>query len=297
MLYVIIVLSIALLIMTIKYILYRRQVKNICRQLCLLEKEVTNYRVRTDISEKEVKELAEHINYICDSHNQKEILLVKKDKHLKETLTNVSHDIRTPLTSLKGYFQLLMSEEDAEQKLKYADVMSERMNNLSDLLDELFTYTKLQNEDYKLELGEYDMTKLVLDTIFSFYDMFKKKVYEPELDIDEKSYIVLCNDIAVKRIISNIIKNAVVHGTDTIKLSYKALDGWVCFACENRVEHPENIEVKQIFNRFYKADKARSEKSTGLGLAIAKEMVDKMGGSISADLQDDIFKIEVRFKQ
>ncbi len=295
MIYTVIVLSIALLIMTIKYILYRRQVKSICRQLELLEKEVTNYRVRTDISEKEVKALAEHINYICDSHNQKEILLVKKDKHLKETLTNVSHDIRTPLTSLKGYFQLLMSEEDAEQKLKYADVMSERMNNLSDLLDELFTYTKLQNEDYKLELGEHDMTKLVLDTIFSFYDMFKKKGYEPELDIDEKSCMVTCNDIAVKRVVSNIIKNAVLHGAGEVRLSYKIFEKNVVFTCENEVEHPEDIEVKHIFDRFYKADKARSEKSTGLGLAIAKEMVEKMGGSISAGLEGNVFRIEVRF--
>ncbi len=295
MLYAVIVLSIALVIMTIKYILYRRQVKSICRQLELLEKEVTNYRVRTDISEKEVKALAEHINYICDSHNQKEILLVKKDKHLKETLTNVSHDIRTPLTSLKGYFQLLMSEEDAEQKLKYADVMSERMNNLSDLLDELFTYTKLQNEDYKLELGEHDMTKLVLDTIFSFYDMFKKKGYEPKLDIDEKSCMVTCNDIAVKRVVSNIIKNAVLHGAGEVRLSYKTGDDGVIFVCENAVEHPEDIEITHIFDRFYKADKARSEKSTGLGLAIAKEMVEKMGGSIGASLDGDMFEVVVTF--
>ncbi len=296
MIYAIIVLSIALLIITIKYILYRRQVKNICRQLELLEKEVTNYRVRTDISEKEIKELAEHINYICDSHNKKEIQFINKDKNLKETLTNVSHDIRTPLTSLKGYFELLMSEEDAEQKLKYASVISERMGNLSDLLDELFTYTKLQNEDYKLELNNQDFTKLVLDTIFSFYDMFKSKGYEPELDIDDKSYKVVCNDIAVKRVISNIIKNAIVHGNGRVKLTYGLIEEYLVFSCENTVEHPEDIEVNQIFNRFYKADKARSEKSTGLGLAIAKEMIDKMGGTISAGLQGDMFGIEVKFK-
>lgn len=298
---VIIVLSIALIIVTIKYILYRRQIVSICRQLQFLENDMTNHKVRTDLKSKEILQLAELINDMCENHNKKEVILLNKDKRLKETLTSVSHDIRTPLTSLKGYFELLMSEEDMDKKLQYAGVMSERMDNLSDLLDELFTYTKLQNQDYQMEMSEQDMTKLTLETIFSFYEIFKEKGYEPSLDIDEKSYIVMCNDVAVKRVISNVIKNALVHGMGDIKLSYKMEERnndrkVIKFTCENTIPHPENMDITQVFDRFYKADRARKEKSTGLGLAIAKEMVERMGGKIEARLVGDIFKIVIYWK-
>lgn len=294
---IIAVLFVALIIITIKYILYRRQIKAICRQLEFLENDMTNHKVRTDLTDKEIVQLAELINQMCEDHNKKEITLLNKDKRLKETLTSVSHDIRTPLTSLKGYFQLLMSEEDVEKKLQYAGVMSERMDNLSDLLDELFTYTKLQNQDYKLDMEKWDMTKLVLDTIFSFYEIFKEKGYEPQLDIDEKSYKVLCNDVAVKRVFSNVIKNALVHGMGDIKITYGVSTDakQVHFTCENVIHHPENMDITQVFDRFYKADKARNEKSTGLGLAIAKEMVERMAGSIEAKLEGNRFILYISF--
>lgn len=313
---IIIVLFVALTIITIKYILYRRQVKEICRQIQFVSANTTNHKVPTDLDTKEIVQLAELINQMCEEHNKKEVELLNKDKRLKETLTSVSHDIRTPLTSLKGYFELLMSEEDVEKKLQYAGVMSERMDDLSDLLDELFTYTKLQNQDYKLDMEEHDMTKLVLDTIFSFYEIFKEKGYEPQLDIDEKSYKVLCNDVATKRVFSNVIKNALVHGMGDIRLAYKMVEKTeaednslesnrkstkdfvrkeILFTCENSLAHPENMDITQVFDRFYKADKARNEKSTGLGLAIAKEMVEKMGGSIEAKLIGKKFIIEIQF--
>ncbi|MBE5944266.1 MAG: HAMP domain-containing histidine kinase [Lachnospiraceae bacterium] len=312
--FVIIVLLVALVTITIKYILYRRQIKTICRQIQFVSQDITNHRIRTDLTKKEVVELAELINEMVDEHNKESVEFMSKDKRLKEALTAVSHDIRTPLTSLKGYFELLMSEEDYDKKLQYAGVMSERMDNLSDLLDELFTYTKLQNQDYKLELCELDMTRLVLDTIFSFYEIFKEKGCEPELDIDDKSYIVMCNDVAVKRVISNVVRNALVHGVGNIRLEYKLEDKTVLddnkilpngnvitskqikFTCRNSIAHPENMDITQVFDRFYKADKARKEKSTGLGLAIAKEMVERMGGEISANLDGRIFTIEIVFE-
>ncbi len=305
---IIVVLVIALLTITIKYILYRRQIKSICRQIQFVSEDITNHRVRTDLTEKELVELAQLLNEMSDKHNKESVELINKDRRLKETLTSVSHDIRTPLTSLKGYFELLMSEEDTDKKLQYAGVMSERMDNLSDLLDELFTYTKLKNQDYKLELEECDMTKLVLDTIFSFYESFKQAKIEPKLDIDEKKHMVMANDVAMKRVISNIVKNAVVHGVGQLEISYgmdskvrdntdektgKKSNGRLCFICKNKVAHPEDIDVTQIFDRFYKADKARSEKSTGLGLAIAKEFTEKMGGSIKAELEGNVFVVKL----
>lgn len=302
--YVLAAVILLLIIVTVKYISYRRQVKGICRQLQFIINESSNYRIRTEIGEKEITELAAILNEMNDSYADKELAMKQKDERLKDTLVSLSHDIRTPLTSLKGYFRLLMQEENHNRQLQYAEIMSERMDNLADLLEELFTYTRLQNDDYNLDLQTQDMTKLVLDTLFSFYEEFNNKKIQPQLAIEERPCYVSCNEVAVKRIISNIVKNALTYGTDDIAVSYICREGEegngcgrVIFICENTVSHPEEIDLSQIFDRFYKADKARSRNSTGLGLAIAKELVRKMNGKIDAELHGNRFKITVSFME
>ncbi len=291
-----IILSVLLIVVTIKYILYRRQIGELCRQLSFLKETTTNNRLTTYMTERELLLLAELINDIYDKHEQSELALREKERRMKELIANVSHDIRTPLTSLKGYFELLMQEygdKQSDREMQYAMVMNERMNTLNDLLDELFTYTKLQSDDYVLELSEYDITRLILDTLFSFYGIFKDKGIEPVLDINETSVITSCNEVAVKRVVANIIRNAMLHGTGDIRIKYGMTDGGVEFICSNRVANPDEVDVDMVFDRFYKADKARNKSSTGLGLAIARELVERMGGSITARMDGDEFEIRV----
>lgn len=303
--------TVLLIFVTIKYVLYRRQVKELCRQLAFLQSTTTNNRLRTDLTEREILKLVQQINEIYEEHEKTELELRRKERYMKEMITSVSHDIRTPLTSLKGYFHLLMQEKNEEsqemtdadsqtmehREQEYAAIMNERMNTLTVLLDELFTYTKLQNEDYTLELVRQDFTRLVLDTLFSFYELFKQKHIEPQMDICEELIQVVCNDVAVKRVLSNIIRNALLHGTGDICLKYGMADtgDTLFFRCENTVSNPEEIDIDRLFQRFYKADKARSTSSTGLGLAIAREMAERMNGRIEADISGNRFIICVYF--
>lgn len=296
-------LIIVLIVVITKHILYRRQIRSICRQLAFLNESVTNQRIRTDCTDKEILNLVEHITDMYEKQMQREHDLQVKDRRMKDTLTSVSHDIRTPLTSLKGYFELLMSEDDVSKQMEYASVMSERMDCLADLLEELFTYTKLQNEEYSLKIEEHDLTRLVLETLFSFYEEFKGKEIQAKLDVCDDSVIMLCNDVAMKRIFTNIIKNAVIHGNGSISLHYGKYPGSmelndsniVRFVCENRVDNPNDINLVQIFDRFYKADRSRSQNTTGLGLTIVKELVEMMGGRIWSELVGDRFKVTVEF--
>ena len=287
------VLCILLVVVIIKYILYRRQVINICRQMVFIKENDTNMIIYNDIIEKEILNLTSLINLMCEEHKVKENILKEKDKRLKIAMAGISHDIRTPLTSLRGFFELLETETDTEKKKKYRKIIDGKLIELTELLEELFTYTKLQNEDYVLELGRYDFTKIVLGTLFSFYGTFKEKNIETELDIYEEQVIVTCNDVAVKRMLSNILKNAMLHGSGKIEIIYKTENGRVEFLCKNSVENPWEIDISQVFDRFYKADMARSKGSTGLGLSVAKELAGRMGGDISACIKDGMFIIKL----
>lgn len=216
---------------------------------------------------------------------------------MKETITNLSHDIRTPLTSLDGYFQLLVQSDSEQERQHYLEVIQNRLQSLKDMLEELFTYTKLQDAEYDLELARMDLTQCVCDTAFSFYDAFQDRSVTSRADFTEKQLFIDGNEQAVRRIVQNILKNALMHGKSQISLALFQTGGEVCFRCENDVEHPEEIDIEQVFSRFYKADSARTRVSSGLGLSIAKGLAEKMNGTITAALQGNRFSIELRFPE
>lgn len=292
-----VVLLLLCMILLTKYFLYRRQILDICRQLEFIKNHETNKRMQTTATTPEILALARHLDQIYDGQDAYRNNLKSKDRRMKEMLVNVSHDIRTPLTSLKGYFQLLLLEEDAGKRDRYADIIQEKLDELTMLLDELFTYTKLQNEEYTLEMGQENFTELVLQTLFSFHEGLKKQGITPQMDIEDTPYFVVCSPSAVKRVLANIIRNAMLHGNGQIVIRYYTQGESVCFTCANTLLSPDSIDMTQIFERFYKADTARSRQSSGLGLSIAKGFVDKMGGQIEAELDGNWFLVRLKMKK
>ncbi len=279
----------------IRYLMYRRQVQEICRQLEFLQQEATNKRLQTDLSSQDIVNLTVQINNLLDKQENKEIEIRKKENHLKETIANISHDIRTPLTSIKGFFELYLREKDEKQKKYYEKVIRDRMDDVTLLLEELFTYTKLQNASYELVLEESNFSQIVMNSLFDFYEQWQESQITPKLEIDEAPAPVLCNESAVKRILTNILRNATIHGKDSIQISYRIQNGQVIFRCSNPVADTEDPNPEQVFDRFYRADAARSHTSNGLGLSIAMELTQRMDGDIQAMMEDGIFTIEVQF--
>lgn len=278
-------------------IVYRRQVVLTCRRLAFIRTQKTNQRLTADLPFRELGTLADSVNDLLDRFDEAQQTTRHSEAVLKETITNLSHDIRTPLTSLDGYFQLLVQSDSEEERRHYLEVIQNRLQSLKDMLEELFTYTKLQDAEYDLELARMDFTQCVCDTAFSFYDAFQDRSVTSQADFTEKQLFIDGNEQAVRRIVQNILKNALTHGKSQISLALFQTDGKVCFRCENDVEHPEEIDVEQVFSRFYKADSARTRVSSGLGLSIAKGLAEKMNGTLTAALQDDRFSVELRFPE
>lgn len=295
MLFVIAVLVLIIIILTIYIRSYRRQVKNICRQMAFHEKNETNLLITQDIFTKEMTELVKKINIMLSEEKEIRRSYYINSASLTETITNISHDIRTPLTSLDGYFQLLSESNDPEERAKYNKIISNRLTCLKDMLDELFTYTKLQNREYEIELTPMDINQLLCGTLFSFYDDIKAKGMEPEVNVPDKKVLVNCNEAAIRRIIQNVIKNGLEHGNRNMKISLDHDETTARIIIENQYINTGEIEVDRVFDRFYKANKSRSKSSTGLGLSIAKELVEKMNGTIAASVNGDYFSITINF--
>lgn len=292
-----IVLCIMLIISLVYHIIYRRQVEGLSRQTAFLNEKKTELKINTDLNAKELKSLAAEIRRLNDRFNETKISLIKQDAALRETITNLSHDIRTPLTSLDGYFQLLASEKiDQDKKEHYLGIIRNRIESLNSMLDELFTYAKLQDINYSIELSELDITAVTADILMSFYDDIAGRGEEPVVSLPDEPVLINGNKEAYTRVVQNIIRNALVHGKNlSISLRREATD--VIFECSDELLNPDTvIDTSRVFDRFYKADKARTNaKGSGLGLAITKELVERMGGKISAECRDGRFSIRVLF--
>ena len=131
---------------------YQRQVRDICRQLSFLLKNDSNMLVTGDTGFGGLKELMEILNQLLLNRKKEHKKYLEKEQMISDTYTNLSHDIRTPLTSLDGYFQLLEESEDAEEQKHYMDIIQDRIHSLKEMLEELFLFTKLKNESYHLEI-------------------------------------------------------------------------------------------------------------------------------------------------
>lgn len=214
---------------------------------------------------------------------------------IADIYTNLSHDIRTPLTSLDGYFQLLEEAKEESDRKRYIGIIQERIGSLKEMLEELFTYTKLQNGTYELKLERQNMSQILKETVFSYYDNWMEQGIRPQFEITEEPVWIQGNRQALRRTMQNIIKNGLDHGNKEINIQLTKNGNEAELVFRNKVTDPGEIDIKRVFERFYKADRARSKNSTGLGLSISRGFVWKMNGEITAEIEGNWFCIKIRF--
>lgn len=284
-------------ILLVTVCLYRRQVVELSRQVAFLKNNETSMMLTTDCKSKEIVQLVEETNELLQMYRESKIFYERQNRQLKNTITGLSHDIRTPLTSLDGYFQLLQETQDEAEKEKYMAIIRKRIDSLRSILEELFTYARLQDNDTVIEIEKVCFSEVVQSCLFSYYDDFNSAGIEPKLDLPETSLYINANTAGLKRVLENIIKNALLHGSKYVAFSFKEKNGELIFSAENDVKNPDEIDMSLIFERFYKADEARQHVSTGLGLSIAKALTEKMNGTITAELDGNHFSIEVGFME
>lgn len=295
--YAIWILILLLIISLLINILMIKEINSICEQVRFLINNNSQMRINTSFSIKTFMEFAEIINNFLDSYHNKEKAYINKEKYLQNTIRGLSHDIRTPLTSLDGYLQLIADNKEIINNDKYFSIMRNRISSLNNILDQLFTFVKLQENEYKLEMEKIDFTSLALQTLFNYYEDFKFRNIEPKINFPNKKIFINANTDALERIFQNIYKNILEHGQNPISLSISEDEKKLIFVSKNKTKDGLTINKDDLFKEFYKASNSRNGSSTGLGLAITKALVEKLNGKITADISDNYFAIEISFNK
>ena len=274
---------------------YQRQVKDICRQLAFLMKHDSNMLIHREFGLGGIGMLSDRLNDLLELRRKEKRYYQDKETLIADTYTNLSHDIRTPLTSLDGYFQLMEACENVEEQRRYLNIIHERIHSLNEMLEELFMFTKLKNESYRLELTSCCINRILKETVFSYYDDWVRREIQPDIQITEEQLYIDGNKQGLSRIIQNVIKNGLDHGEKKIRIVLKREQNRAVLRISNQVIASEQIDIEHVFDRFYKADAARSKTSTGLGLSIAREFVRRMNGEIGAKIEENEFIVEMSF--
>ena len=296
MVVIIVLLSAVAVAMALILISLLSQMKSIRSQVHFISRNDTNKRISFYGKSRSFRRLAKDINEIIDSYDERHDRILREDKEIKDTLTNMSHDIRTPLTSLKGYFELLDQTDDPEERKKYTNIIYGRIESLSEILETMFLYTKVSNVNFKISIDPIECSKIILETMFEYYDDFQEKGYNVDIDVDEDIRI-LGNEQSLKRIMQNLIRNSLVHGNGDVKLSVKPEEGKkVKIILDNLLEEGQHPDPNRVFDRYYKGDASRHTGSSGVGLSVVKKLVESMNGDITAFVGDGRFRIEMTFK-
>lgn len=277
-------------------LLYKRGIREIAKKLQFIRNNDTNMKINLPNKIKEINELAIQLNHIISYYKTEKIAISKAQHEFKEEITNISHDLRTPLTSIAGYVQMLESEKTPkEKKVEYYSIIRMRIETLVKMLDEFFEFTRIESDEYPLQLEKINVNNVLTNVISLFYYDFISKSEEPIIQIPSTPIYIYADKDALIRIFQNLIKNYLNHGTGNISISAKEGEKHVCIGFKNYAPNIDQAEAERLFKRFYIADKSRTKKTTGLGLAIVKNLVTKMKGEIEAYVEDSYLIINIIF--
>lgn len=282
-----IVLIIVIIFLLIKIALMRKSMGEIASSLDNILDGDTNAVITVSSVDGSVRKLAARLNKQLRGLRARRIRYENGDRELKEAVTNISHDLRTPLTSISGYLELLSQEEKSETVEKYLDIIDNRTQTLKELTEELFRYAVILAQD-EITLEMLDIKAVLEESILSFYGAMNEAGIVPELSITKNSVIRQSNRAALSRIFGNIIGNALKYSDGDLSVELSD-DGQVTF--KNHAHNLDKLRVEKLFDRFYTVQEAHG--STGLGLSIARSLVEQLGGSIGAEYEDGVLRIEV----
>ena len=292
-----IVLAIALTVAVIKIVLLRRGFDELTDNIEDQVSGRTHIPITLTTTDPHAKRTAETLNRELKNLENERNEYIDGNRKVAEAVTGISHDIRTPLTAINSYLDLMEDEKDESLKEQYLKRIKSRTLSLSELADELFKYSTsadptrypVQSETSSSE--PIDICRVMEECILSFYAAFKDKGIEPEIELPEEPVYVLCDRKSANRIFENIISNALKYAHDSLDVK---LDKNGCATFSNSAPELTPVAAAKLFDRYFTVNEGSA--STGLGFSIAKELITRNGGTIDSELIDGVLSIIVNFR-
>lgn len=286
--YLCLIVFIFLIVVLFKMAILKNEINNILRSLTIILKSDTNHLITTSSNDKELKKLASILNQSLKELRKLELEYKNGNQELKSSITNISHDLRTPLTAIRGYLDLFDTSNLTYTQVHYLQIIDKKVTDLAELSELLFDFSKSIDLENTIQMEKLCINAVLEEVIASFYALFKEKNIEPNIILCEELVIRETNASVLMRILENILSNAIKYteGAISIKLYF---DGRIVFS--NQTSKVDATSIEKIFNRYYTLESAKE--SNGIGLSIAKQLADLIHAKISAKYTENNLYIQV----
>lgn len=291
--FIIFILISIIIILSFYLILLKKEIRRTATNLKNIENEDSNVLLNKEFNDKNLNELLIQINLLLKSINEKVREINLKNNSLKKMITNVAHDLRTPLTSAIGYMDMIKNEQlTDEEKEKYIAVIEERLSRLSYLITNFFDFSKVILNNKKIEFKKENIVEILERSIVNYYDDFNKDSRRINLDVINYKIELITNELMLMRVFENLIINAYKHSKSDLNIKIQTIKNKVRIEFINELED-KSLDVVQMFDEFYTEDISRTKENTGLGLAIVKEFVQTLNGIIYAQKDSNLLNIVI----
>ena len=284
-----IILSLATAFLILKLVGLYVQIHRITKQLDDFISERTHKILDVSLSDPFLESMAANINRSIYLQEKMRINEVQRERAIRDDIANISHDLRTPLTAMIGYLSLSKEEKDFLQKSLYIDIALQKAMSLQSLVDNFFEMSYIDSDACQIQLISLDLNKIIRDELLASYCEFENHSITPLIELPEHPVMILGNELAIERIIQNLIANAISYSTGQIEVCLKMKGEGAELIVRNSSHFISDQEREKIFDRFYRASTERISGHAGLGLYIAKQLILKQGGSVRSDYKDGMF--------
>ena len=284
------VLALCVLTLLIYLLILRSSIREVAEELEEKLRTDTNTLISISTGDSSVQLLASRINAQLQALRKERLKLQTGNDELTTAVTNISHDLRTPLTAICGYLDLLEQEPQSEKSGRYLVVIRERTDAMRSLTEELFRYSVITATADELDMQAVRLNDILEQSLAGFYGALSARGITPEIRMPEAAVIRELDAAALRRIFDNILSNTVKYSGGDLAVSLLP-NGAVTFS--NSAPSLSRVQAERLFDRFYTVETARN--STGLGLSIAKLLTEKMGGTITAEYESGHLQICIAF--
>ena len=293
MLYISIIVGVVAVYLFIRLLTYKRELSKISGQLGRYNDFDTGKKVDVSLADQGIEQLGAEVNRLIDLYVNADRERIRSERELKQAVANISHDLRTPLTSIKGYIQMAASDDLSEaERREDLDIADARTKRLEQLVDDFFELSRIESADYELRPETFDLKRHFGEVMLGFYNSFEERNLEPEVTMPQQEVFMHADPSALTRILENLLSNAIRYSDGEVRAGITESEDSIIIFVANSASHIDgSTDLDMLFDRFYVADRSRTDKSTGLGLSIVRSLTEKTGGTIRAEYERDMFTV------
>ena len=280
-----------ILFLSIMLVRYHLTIRSLTSQIRAKRRTGSQVRLTLRDQSPSLVALIDEVEQLFQEIDKMSFVTQQEKKTLDMAISNIAHDIRTPLTIASGYTQQLLKDADKDQMDQQLQKIADNLGMVSRRLEALMEYRRLMEGAIRPKLQRVDLSQLVTQQLFAYYDAFQRAGIDLDVALSENLLLETDSDI-FDRIIQNMLSNVLKHGRETASISLKKEGQKVIFQVKNKVQKPI-LHLDKLTNRFYSENLSSSEESSGLGLYITQQLVEILGGDLTIQAEDDWFELIV----